>query len=263
MKKGLLFFVFSLLAISCMEDAQVCKNEKNIDLNLVCDSAYQPVCGCDNTTYYNACEAEYKAGINLYTNGLCAHTCSYNDTLMVLASNANCVLLTDFVAFYEVDYAPENSTWEKDKYYLLNTIESNLTPICGGEKKLNILCALLYDQSCTSLISTTGIDHNLPNDSLHIDTANITNNCLNIDYSYLGGCDDTRLNLHHLVDSSTTELVRLQLRYDNGDGPCTETITEHISFNLSTLQIENQNSVTISIDCNGDDTFNEMIQYDY
>jgi hypothetical protein len=263
MKKGLFFLLLTLLSISCMEDAQICVNKKLIDTNLNCDSVYNPVCGCDNNTYYNACEAENKAGINLYNDGLCAHTCTYNDTLMVLASDDNCTVLTDFSSFYEVDYSPENTIWEKDKYYLLNTIESNLTPSCGGAKALNILCVLLYDQSCISLIQTSGIDNQLPNDSLHIDEINLINNCLTVDYNYLGGCDDTRLNLHHLVDSSTAELVRLQLRYDNGDGPCTETISEHISFNLSTLQIENQNSITISIDCNGDVTFNEMIQYDY
>ena len=182
---------------------------------------------------------------------------------MVLANSDSCVLLTDFTSFYELDYSPENSIWEKDKYYLLNTLESHIGPTCGGEKKLNILCALPYDQSCTSIITTAGTDLNLPNDSLYINGVNIINNCLTVNYSYLGGCDDTRLNLHHLVDSSTADLQRLQLRYDNGNGPCTEIITEHISFNLSTLQIENQNSVTISLDCNGDDTFNEMIQYDY
>ena len=263
MKKGLLFFILILCAFSCMEDAQICVNEKQIDTNFNCDSVYNPVCGCDNNIYYNACEAENKAGINIYTEGLCQHTCTYNDTLMVIATDDECTILTDFSNFYEVDYAPENTSWEKDKYYLLNTIESNITASCGGEKTLNILCALLYDQSCISLIQTTGIDSQLPNDSLHIDGINLINNCLTVDYNYLGGCDDTRLNLHHLVDSSTAELVRLQLRYDNGDGPCTETITEHISFNLSTLQTEGQNGVTIFIDCNGDDNLNEMIQYDY
>jgi hypothetical protein len=263
MKKGLFFLLLTLLSISCMEDAQICVNENKINTNLICDSVYRPVCGCDNNTYYNECEAENKAGINIYTEGLCQHTCTYNDTLMVMISNDTCVWLTDFTGFYEVDYAPENTVWEIDKYYLLNAMESHSEPNCGADKKLNILCAMLYDQSCTALIQTSGIDNQLPNDSLGIDEINLINNCLTVDYNYLGGCDDTRLNLHHLVDSSTAELVRLQLRYDNGDGPCTETISEHISFNLSTLQIENQNSITISIDCNGDDSINEMIQYEY
>ena len=261
MKKALLFFVLIVCTISCMEDTQICIAK--INTSEVCDSVYKPVCGCDNNTYDNVCEAEKKSGINLYTEGQCQHTCTYNDTLMVFSTDENCTWLTDFITFYEVDYAPENSLWVKDQYYLLNTKESFTSPNCGADKSLNILCALLYDQSCTALINTTGIDNQLPNDSLIIGAVNITNNCLNVDYSYLGGCDDTRLNLHHLMDSSTVNLVRLQLRYDNGDGPCTDTLHENISFNLSDLQVENVSSVSILIDCNGDDTCNEMISYEY
>jgi len=264
MKKGLLFFVLTLSTISCKEDAQVCIDKSKIEADVVCDYLYRPVCGCDNITYYNACEAENKSGINLYTEGTCPHICSYNDTLMVLATNDNCTLLTDYTnTFYEVDYAPENSLWVKDKYYLLHTIQSYSTPSCGGEKSINILCVLPYDKSCSALINTTGTDDQLSNDSLVIEAVNITDNCLNIEYNYLGGCDDTRLNAHHLVDSSSSELIRLQLRYDNGGGPCTDTITEYTSFNLGDLQVDNQNSVTISIDCNGDDSFNEMLTYEY
>ena len=263
MKKLLFLFVLSLITVSCMQDTEICINENKIDITVVCDSIFSPVCGCDNITYYNACKAENKAGITIFNNGQCSHTCTHKDTLMVLATDNSCTILTDFIDLYEVDYSIDNIEWEKDKYYLLNSLASNKTPTCGGTKSIHILCALLYNQSCSALITTAGIDNLLPNDSLIIDNVTITNNCLNIDYSYLGGCDDTRLNLHHLLDSSTEELVRLQLRYDKGYGPCIDTLSEQISFNLSGLQVENQNSVTLLLDCNGDTTFNEMINYEY
>ena len=263
MKKLLLILVFIQVCFSCTQDAQICADKELIDTTIICDSIYNPVCGCDNNTYYNACEALNKGGLNMYSIGQCAHTCTYNDTLIVLATDSNCTILTDFIHFYEVDYTPENTVWEKDKYYLINAVASNKTPNCGGSESINILCVLLYDQSCKPLIATSGIDNQLPNDSLHIDQIGITNNCLNVDYSYLGGCDDTRLNLHHLIDSSTTDLIRLELRYDNGNGPCDEVLTNHVAYNLSSLQTENQNSITILINCNGDDSFNEMINYEY
>tara|TARA_B100000780_G_C21037283_1_gene416057 strand:- start:265 stop:1002 length:738 start_codon:yes stop_codon:yes gene_type:complete len=245
-----------------MVDEQVCIDKNKIELSIICDSVYKPVCGCDNITYYNIWEAENKSGINIYSDGLCEHICTFNDTLLVIATANECTLLTDFINFYEVDYAPEIIVWEKDEYYLINKIKSNKIPSCGDET-IHINCAILYDQSCTALIPTYGTDIQLPNDSLNIDEVYITNNCLNVNYSYLGGCDDTRLNLHHLIDSSTFDLVRLQLRYDNGDGPCTDYLHENITFNLSNLQADNVNSVSILIDCNGDDTCNEMITYEY
>jgi hypothetical protein len=35
-----------------------------------CDTVYDPVCGCDNATYGNACEANM-AGISVYAEGAC------------------------------------------------------------------------------------------------------------------------------------------------------------------------------------------------
>tara|TARA_B110000977_G_C10993199_1_gene460770 strand:+ start:312 stop:1052 length:741 start_codon:yes stop_codon:yes gene_type:complete len=246
-----------------MEDKAVCINENNIDTTIICTTDFNPVCACNNKTYKNACEAENIAGISLYSPGQCEHICTYNDTLMVIATDTNCTLLSDFNTFYEVDYAPEGTIWEKEKYYLVNSLLSENTPNCGGSESIHILCSILHDQSCIDLIASEGIDTQLPNDSVQINQFSITNNCITIDYSFLGGCDDTRLSLHHLIDSTTTELTRLQLRFDNGNGPCTDTVNEFTSFNLTSLRQESQNSVAISIDCSGDNNFNELLNYVY
>ena len=263
MKKFILVFVFSQLTSSCIEDKAVCVNESTIDATVLCPKDFSPVCGCNNTTYNNACEAENKAGVNLYTQGQCDHTCTYNDTLMVFATDENCTLLSDLTTFFEVDYAPEGTLWEKDQYYFINRIPSENTPNCGGSESIDVLCSILFNMDCRDLFSTEEFDTQLPKDSLHIEQVSIANNCITVNYSYLGGCNDTRLNLYHLVDSSSTLLARLQLRFDNGEGPCTDTVQESSSFNLTTLNQENQNSITISIDCNGDRNFNETLNYVY
>lgn len=57
-------FVFTLIA--CNKD---CKKTAWKE-GCVCTEVYDPVCGCDNRTYGNSCEAECQ-GITKYKEGKC------------------------------------------------------------------------------------------------------------------------------------------------------------------------------------------------
>ena len=61
----IIFFVL-LLFTSCTDDD--CKAEPIADC--VCTTEYNPVCGCDNVTYSNACNAECN-NITDYSEGEC------------------------------------------------------------------------------------------------------------------------------------------------------------------------------------------------
>lgn len=58
--------VFLTLAFSCKPTKCVEKSNPNC----VCTMQYDPVCGCNNKTYSNACAAEC-AGIKEYKKGEC------------------------------------------------------------------------------------------------------------------------------------------------------------------------------------------------
>ena len=54
----------------------MCPDSTLIRQGFFCDtanfaSAYQPVCGCNNKTYFNVCAAQNYAGITTYQNGPC------------------------------------------------------------------------------------------------------------------------------------------------------------------------------------------------
>lgn len=67
MKNWKILIVLSVLvgATACQQDCQETTNDGQ-----ACTKIYQPVCGCNNKTYGNSCEAE-SFGITNYTEGEC------------------------------------------------------------------------------------------------------------------------------------------------------------------------------------------------
>lgn len=66
MKKLLLILPILLLFFNCTKNN--CKVISNPDC--ICTLEYNPVCGCNNVTYGNACQAECE-GIKNYKSGAC------------------------------------------------------------------------------------------------------------------------------------------------------------------------------------------------
>ena len=55
--------------MACEESREECIDENKIKDD-ACTKIYAPVCGCNDTTYGNACMAE-NAGVTLWTEGEC------------------------------------------------------------------------------------------------------------------------------------------------------------------------------------------------
>lgn len=68
----------AFLAIAIFLTCVCCSKKSNstdqcvekVRSDVACTAIYQPVCGCNNKTYGNACEAEAR-GITKYTSGEC------------------------------------------------------------------------------------------------------------------------------------------------------------------------------------------------
>ena len=146
---------------SCLQDTTVfieCIDSTLIDLNAICPTVFLPVCGCNNITYVNACEAVNYGGVLTYTDGACteqAPLCSNVSGLdfglcqmfLGFASNG-----TSCSGYSGCGYVAGNIDYSTSFYNTLEECLSNCASsgVCVDSSLIdpNIGCFTIYDPVC-------------------------------------------------------------------------------------------------------------------
>lgn len=64
------FFFISVLLFTACTAKTACIDKDKINPQAMCTKEYDPVCGCNNITYSNKCEAE-NSGVTAWEQGEC------------------------------------------------------------------------------------------------------------------------------------------------------------------------------------------------
>ncbi len=236
----MILFTVAIAACSKSDKPKGCSNPDLIDHEIICSMDINPVCGCDGETYTNACIAKYEHGITQYTEGACGCNYSVKGTVVRIngfSQDCPLMLLTSDGKYLEPVKLPtgvvlkENANVEFN-YRLITTHKS----LCVADGDLaEILCYReLASLGCQQQIKVNvqGMD-----DPVRIESAQVLGDCLEITFSYGGGCGTHDFDLGILQHFGPgIPIPHLQLKHHNNGDYCQALITQTLSFDLTLLR---------------------------
>ena len=258
--------LISCVMVSCENAEDDCIDESLINPGAVLPNIYDPVCGCNDVSYSNSYEAEAN-GVTSYTEGACEEDtegCENGVPATVFNFDNTTIIQLEDGSIYHPISVPDDFVLMAGQNLI---IEYTPLDILIYPPQMTIECIELTGTTECSPITMMGSDDDfLPNDPIEINSATIEGDCLFLSVSHSGGCEE---HLYELVEfplfCGTPPLppTMLQLRHDANNDYCEAYITTMISFDLSNLQIEGENSIDISLMINGDTNYNESLTYLY
>ncbi len=145
----LLAFLFLLGSFDSMAQAN-CVDSSLINPNAICPAIYAPVCGCNNITYGNECEAINLGGVTSWTPGECSGGVSCVDSSLINL-NVACPLI--YAPVCGCDGVTYGNTCEAQNYGGVTSWTNG--PCNGGNGcvdpsliNLNVPCPEIYDPVC-------------------------------------------------------------------------------------------------------------------
>ena len=263
MKKLILFFCATLLFGSCSKKESDCIDPAVIDEQLACSLEYAPVYGCDGKTYPNPCTAKYQHGVKQFTPGACSCSYPYSGRVVDMTGLDGCQLMIELNNGERLEPAvlPANYQLKAGTEVELDYQQLSQASYCMAGKVVEITC--IRDLGCLPLDSS-GYYTNYK-DPVSISKAQINADCLELEFSYGGGCAPHDFKLSQLpLFCGTPPVPPMVLEFvhnANGD-MCEALLTKKLSYDLSSIQHPDSTSLKFYLR-NKSGTYNQLFVYQY
>lgn len=267
--------LFSLLAALVMMACQKqptgddCIDPELIQTNALCTTNYDPVCGCNGQTYINGCEARFQHGLSNYTRGACGCNYEYTGVVKDYTGLDGCGLVIELSSgeVLEPVKLPEDYDLIAGMQVELNYRVVEQGSYCMTGPTVEVLC--IRDISCKPISDVHLTNPSFPVnefiDPITIKGAHIEGNCLIIDVSYGGGCEEHDFRLERMpLFCGTPPLppTILSLTHDGNGDLCQALLFKSLSFDLSSLQDSASSQVKFYLRENTG-LYNELFTYHY
>jgi hypothetical protein len=243
-----------------------CIDSSRIDNDVICTADYTPVCGCNGQTYSNACIAQSR-GVLRYSPGACG--CSYPYTGQIVDYTGRlggCGLIMEMpngtkleIQDYPNNFAIQSGMMVEFDYKVITGAGS----VCMVGDVIEITC--IRDISCNPITTQIALPIQvIQQDPIDIISATIVGDCLQIDYSHSGGCQnhDYSLELQPLHCATPPIVHHLVFKHNANGDQCDALIFGTISYDLTLIKDEGGNAIQFQLN-NEEMSFNKIYAYSY
>jgi len=152
---------------------------------------------------------------------------------------------------------------EGDSVEIIYEIIDSIASICMiGE---NAVVTFLNLNECDDILNMVDYDP-FPRDTFEINFARIENDCIEINVSYSGGCEDHNFYLAKIDPWCGTPPIpptTLELRHNANNDMCEAYLTNSVFFDLTPLRLNDSVKMQIILITNLNDNYSKELTYNY